>query len=134
MYAQTLTATKTRKLRRFLLDVTQFDPIEIGMRIKQARLESGLTQIDLAGMGAFSYRSVQGWETGERIPFKHFAELSRLLKKTSEWFLYGDEPDSTTETRYEELLERLGQVEAQQQELLEALRSLLPESPKDADQ
>jgi len=112
----------------------QFDPIEIGARIKQARLEAGLTQEELAGLGKFSSRSVQGWESGARIPFKHIAELGMLLRKTSEWFLYGDEPDSTTETRYEELLKRLGQVEAQQQELLEALRSRLPEFPKDADQ
>ena len=111
--------------------MVQFNSHEIGARIKQARLEAGLTQNELAGMGTFSYRSLQGWETGERIPFKHFAELSQLLRKTSEWFLYGDEPDSTTEGRYEELLERLGQVEAQQQEILEALRPP-PESPQDA--
>jgi len=112
----------------------QFNPLEIGARIKQARLEAGLTQNDLAGMGSFSYRSVQGWETGERIPFKHFAELSQLLRKSSEWFLYGEEADSTAEDRYEMLLERLGQVEAQQQELLEALRARLPEAPEDAGQ
>ena len=129
---QLLSSQKARKLRTFLLEM-QFNPLEIGARIKQARLEAGLTQNDLAGMGSFSYRSVQGWETGERIPFKHFAELGQLLRKTSEWFLYGDEPDSTTETRYQELLERLGQVEAQQQELLEEVRSRLPESPRDAD-
>ncbi len=128
---QGLAATKARKLRTFLLEM-QFNPLEIGARIKQARLEAGLTQSDLAGMGSFSYRSVQGWETGERIPFRHFEELSRLLRKSSEWFLYGEEADSTVEDRYEMLLERLGQVEAQQQELLEALRARLPEAPEDA--
>jgi transcriptional regulator with XRE-family HTH domain len=130
---QGLATTKARKLRTFLLEM-QFNPLEIGARIKQARLEAGLTQNDLAGMGSFSYRSVQGWETGERIPFKHFAELSQLLRKSSEWFLYGEEADSTAEDRYEMLLERLGQVEAQQQELLEALRARLPEAPEDAGQ
>jgi transcriptional regulator with XRE-family HTH domain len=110
----------------------QFDPLEIGSRIKRARLEAGLTQEEVAGMGTFSYRSLQGWETGERIPFKHMAELGQLLRKTSEWFLYGDEADQETESRYEMLLKRLGDVESQQQEILEALRSRL-ESPGDAD-
>ena len=113
-----------------------FDAVEIGARIKQARLESGLTQIDLAGMGMFSYRSLQGWETGERIPFKHFAELGQLLRKTSEWFLYGDVEESfpTIDTsRYDELLTRLAELETQQLEILEALRRL-PGSPEDADQ
>ena len=119
--------TTLRNLRTFQL-MTQFNPTEIGVRIKQARLEVGLTQEELAGLGTFSSRSVQGWEGGWRIPFKHMAELGVLLRKTSEWFLYGDESDSTTEGRYEELLERLGQVEAQQQEILEALRPR-PESP-----
>lgn len=108
--------------------MVQFNPIEIGARIKQARLEAGLTQIDLAGMGMFSYRSVQGWEMGERIPFKHMAELAALLKKTSGWFLYGDESDNEPEwaKRYDELLNRLGEVESRQQEILAALRERLP--------
>jgi len=107
-----------------------FDAVEIGARIKQARLESGLTQIDLAGMGMFSYRSLQGWETGERIPFRHFAELSQLLRKTSEWFLYGeDEYDPTgKDARYDDLLARMKLIEYQQREILEALKLQPPAS------
>lgn len=134
--AQRVATTNARRLNNLLL-MMQFDPIEIGARIKRARLECGLTQEEVAGMGAFSYRSLQGWETGERIPFKHFAELGQLLRKTSEWFLYGDEEQEeggAAQVRYMELLKRLGEVESQQQEILEALRKRLPESPEDADQ
>jgi transcriptional regulator with XRE-family HTH domain len=102
-----------------------FDKVEIGARIKQARLESGLTQEELAGMGSFSYRSIQGYETGERIPFKHFPELSQLLRKPTVWFLYGDEPDDSIEeikTRFDELLARVKLIEYQQREILEALK------------
>jgi len=114
-----------------------FDSVGVGLRIKQARLEAGLTQEELAELADVSARSVQGWESGARIPFKHMSELSRLLKKSSEWFLYGDEEQEeggVAQVRYMELLKRLGEVESQQQEILEALRSRLPGSPGDADQ
>ena len=127
--AKLVSETTLRKLRSFL-PVMPFDSIEVGLRIKQARLESGLTQEELAGMGTFSYRSVQGWETGERIPFKHLAELGQLLRKTSEWFLYGeDEYDPTgKDARYDDLLARMKLIEYQQREILEALKLQPPAS------
>jgi len=69
----------------------RFEAQEIGARIKQARLERGLGQGELAAMASFSKRSLQDYEYGETIPYKHFQELSRLLAKPPEWFLYGDE-------------------------------------------
>jgi transcriptional regulator with XRE-family HTH domain len=100
-----------RSLRTFLL-VQQFAAEEIGARIKQARKERGLTQEELAEMASFSTRSLQDYENGVTIPYRHMAEISRLLGRPVEWFLYGDgggEPDELTAKveRIEALLEEL---------------------------
>jgi transcriptional regulator with XRE-family HTH domain len=67
----------------------QFEAQEIGERIKQARLEQGLTQEELAVLASFSKRSLQDYEAGLTIPYRHLSELSRLLNRPKEWFLYG---------------------------------------------
>jgi transcriptional regulator with XRE-family HTH domain len=70
----------------------QFEAEEIGARIRQARLEhDGLTQENLAAMASFSKRSLQYYEAGVTIPYKHLRELSRLLNKPEDWFLYGEQ-------------------------------------------
>lgn len=120
--------------------MAQFNPFEIGARIRQARDEAGLTQEQLAGMGTFTSRSLQSWEAGVRVPFKHLNELANLLGKgSSEWFLYGGEtPDEATE-RYDCVLRRLSEVEAQTQKTFELVRDLHkrlqqpPGSPPDAE-
>ena len=86
---QDLAATSSREFRTFLL-MAQFEAREIGARIQQARKERGLSQEELAEMASFSKRSLQDYETGETIPYRHFRELGRLLDKQPEWFLYGD--------------------------------------------
>jgi transcriptional regulator with XRE-family HTH domain len=130
---QNLSRTKLRAFSTLLLEM-QFDPIAIGSRIKQARLEAGgLTQEQLASLGSFSYRSLQDWEAGSRIPFKHLAELGKLLNKSADWFLYGDEPvlpESDAMARYEKVLTRIGEVEQQQRELLGVVRDLLERLPR----
>lgn len=88
---QEVAATNTRNFRTFLL-MQQFAANEIGARIEQARKEKGLTQEELADLAAgFSKRSLQDYEAGVTIPYKHLHELGRLLKKPEEWFLYGDD-------------------------------------------
>lgn len=62
-----------------------------------------MTQEDLAAIASFSKRSLQDYEAGVTIPYPHLPELGRLLKRPSEWFLYGEE----TTTLGPELLERL---------------------------
>ena len=71
--------------------MSQFAAREIGARIQQARLEAGLTQEQLAEVSSFSKRSLQDYESGKTIPYKHLRELNRLLNRPTEWFLYGDE-------------------------------------------
>ena len=87
---QVAAATKSRNFRTFLL-MQRFEAQEIGERIKLARLERGLTQEELAEMSSFSKRSLQDYEGGLTIPYRHFRELSRLLNRPEEWFLYGGE-------------------------------------------
>lgn len=99
---QELAATSSRNFRTFLL-LSQFEAKEIGLRIVQARKERGMTQEDLAAIASFSKRSLQDYEAGVTIPYPHLPELGRLLKRPSEWFLYGEE----TTTLGPELLERL---------------------------
>ena len=109
-----------RSLRAFIL-VQQFAAEEIGARIQQARKERGLTQEELAEMASFSKRSLQDYETGVTIPYRHLAEIARLLGKTVEWFLYGDEAANA------------GELEAIRAELVEMRRLLEALGEEDAN-
>lgn len=83
-------ATKSRTFRTFLL-MSQLQAREIGARIALKRKERGLTQEELAAMASFSKRSLQDYENGVTIPYKHLAELGKLLATPSEWFMYGED-------------------------------------------
>jgi transcriptional regulator with XRE-family HTH domain len=87
-HAPETAATKARSFRTFLL-MAQLEAKEIGGRIALARQLAALTQDQLAALAPFSKRSLQEYEAGNVIPYKHFRELSRLLNRPEEWFLYG---------------------------------------------
>lgn len=97
----------SRSLRTFLLAV-QFEAKEIGERIAQARREAGLTQEQLAEIASFSKRSLQDYEAGTTIPYRHLRELSRLLKRDVDWFLHGASPAGN-----DRIAELEGQLEAE---------------------
>jgi transcriptional regulator with XRE-family HTH domain len=115
-------ATFDRNFRTFLL-MQQFAAEEIGARIAEARKLRGLTQEELAEMASFSKRSLQDYETGVTIPYRHVRELSRLLRKPEEWFLYGDQEND--EAPLAELLENLGDVAGLLRSTAEELREEL---------
>ena len=72
-------ATKDRTLRTFLL-MQQFAAQEIGARIAQARREcGGMTQEQLAELLNISTRSVQDYEAGITIPWKHFQQMTDIF-------------------------------------------------------
>ena len=104
-------ATNARNFRTFLL-MQQFAAEEIGARIRQARKERGLTQDELADLASgFSKRSLQDYESGKTIPYKHLQELGRLLNKPTEWFLYGDVATKPEwEARFDEMQEQLAAI------------------------
>lgn len=117
--------------------MANFDARAIGERIRHARLEAGLGQEELAGLGTFSKRSLQDYEKGDTIPFKHMRELGALLKKEPVWFLYGDEvPHQTLLERMQALeakLDAIAQMVAEGFELLSVAHRPLPGDEPERD-
>lgn len=108
------------------------DPtVVVGGRIAQARKQRGLTQRQLAeGLGV-TVRSVQSYESGAVLPYRHLARLGALLHRSPAWFLHGrtsgvEERDALValrrefHDRFRTLDEQLGQLN----ERLEQLRGL----------
>ena len=86
-------ATNTRNFSRFLL-MAQLQAKEIGARIALARNEAGMTQDEVTDLATFSKRSLQDYEGGHTIPYRHMQEISALLDHPIEWFLHGERPSS----------------------------------------
>ena len=108
-------ATNSRNFRTFLL-VSQFEARAIGERIKRARNEAGLTQEEMAELAEFSKRSLQDYEAGNTIPYRHMREIGAITRKPVEWFLYGDDPEVS------DLSKRVDQLQEQLDEVLALLR------------
>lgn len=106
-----LSATDSRNLRTLLL-LSVFDGPQIGQRIAQARREVGLNQEELADLMGVSTRSLQGYEAGDVIPYRHFERLSGIVRKPVEWLLHGDQPAAEPAT-----VEEIRQVRADVAEL-----------------
>jgi len=87
--AQKSAATNDRNFRTFLL-VAQLEAEAIGARLAQARNEAGLTQEQVADLATFSKRSLQDYEYGVTIPYRHMREIAGILGRPVEWFLHGD--------------------------------------------
>lgn len=115
--AQKHAATNDRTFRTFLL-MEQFAAREVGERIAQARIEAGMTQEDLAEVSPFSKRSLQDYEAGVTIPYKHMRHLAKVLRRPVDWFLHGNpQPED------EEQLARLeAEVAALRADVAELLR------------
>lgn len=64
------------------------DDKRIGYKIRQARVEAGLTQINLAQYFGISGQQIQKFESGaNRISAKMLYKLSKLCHKSVDWFL-----------------------------------------------
>ncbi len=114
-------ATFDRNFRTFLL-VSQLEAKEIGARIALARNEAGLTQDEVGELATFSKRSLQNYEAGNTIPYRHMREIAGLLMRPVPWFLHGDlEADPAT-------TDRLERIESQLAEILGLLAAGLPDS------
>lgn len=125
--AQEVAATAARNFSTFLL-MEQFAAKEIGARIQIARKERGMTQEDLAALAPFSKRSLQDYEAGETIPYKHLSDISRLLGRPTEWFLYGgDDADELTPGDGEETQEAMRTMLERVEETLSEVRDMRAE-------
>lgn len=77
-----------------------------------------MTQDDLSEALNVSKRSLQDYEAGTTIPWKHFQKLSAIFNRPLEWFLHGEEPQPEPESLEDpDVIERLDRIER----LLEAL-------------
>ena len=103
-------ATSARNFRTFLL-VSQLEAKEIGARIALARKEAGLTQEQVSQMSTVSKRSLQNYEAGTTIPYRHMRELSAMFDRPVEWFLHGQLPEEDAVT-LAEIVRRLESLEA----------------------
>lgn len=62
----------------------------IGIRIRQAREELGLTQVQLAERLGIAFQSLQQWETGKTTPrVDRLRKLANVLGKTPSWLQFG---------------------------------------------
>ena len=73
-------------------------------------------------------RSVQGYEAGDVIPYKHFRRLEEITGKSVAWFLRGEEaiPESPGGASFSERMDamesRLERVEELTQAVLDAVQ------------
>jgi PAS domain S-box-containing protein len=68
---------------------------EIGARIAEARKRAGLTQHSLATHLGVTRRSIQAYEAGAVIPYKHLDRLGELLDRSPSWLLTGERSEAT---------------------------------------
>jgi PAS domain S-box-containing protein len=69
---------------------------QIGARLAQARKQAGITQKALGASLGVTRRSIQGYEAGAVVPYKHLDRIAELLGRTHTWFLSGDVTTSAT--------------------------------------
>jgi transcriptional regulator with XRE-family HTH domain len=49
-----------------------------------------MTQEQVADVATFSKRSLQDYEAGVTIPYKHLREIGKILNREVPWFLHGE--------------------------------------------
>lgn len=108
----------------------QFAAREIGARIAQARREAGrMTQEQLAELLNVSTRSVQDYEGGITIPWRHFQRLEEIFKgRSMGWFLHGEDGEEVAAgDRFSRVEEQLEETRAHLRRIEELVRALRPE-------
>ncbi len=103
--------------------LAQVDHAAIAARMKQARLDAGLHQRDVAERFDTHENTVQNWENGYKskksgqhmwpVPWNRLPELAELYGVTTGWLQWGDEPASQVEAQADRLadaIERLNTV------------------------
>jgi transcriptional regulator with XRE-family HTH domain len=78
--------------------VDRDDQREIGSRIAQARRGGGLTQRELADHLGVTVRTIQNYEAGVAVPYRHLRAIESLGHKRPGWILDGGEDDDLGST------------------------------------
>jgi len=89
-----------------------------GKRLASARKEIRVSQRALAAELGVSVRTIQNYEAGRFVPYRHLDTLSRLLRCNPSWLLYGHDQD------LDELLARSRHERGRLQQNLERLVEL----------
>lgn len=89
-----VSATTTRNLRKLLLDALDQAAaggitLGVGERIKQARVEAGLTQDQLADIIGVGMRQIQYYEADESDPYRKIGKIAEATGKSLGWLLHG---------------------------------------------
>lgn len=133
-------ATKTRNLRRllhaYMEEAVNNNLIGVGDRIRQARLEAGLTQDQLSDLIGVGMRQIQYYEAGESNPYRTLRRIAEATGKNIGWLLHGDpvsepgEAESATaaalvalDSRLEGIAATVAALAKSQAEILAALQA-----------
>ena len=74
-----------------------FDTMQVGRRIRTARIEKNMTQMELADRMGVSYQAVSNWERGNAMPdISKLPELCELLGITFEALVGGPSRETKT--------------------------------------
>ena len=76
----------------------------IGARILQARRESGLTQRELAELLGITARSVQNYEAGRIVPWRHISHIETITRKRPGWLLREEDGAGALDATISQLL------------------------------
>jgi len=67
----------------------------VGERLRLARNEAGMRQIDVAELVGVTERSIQAYENDEVIPYRFVNQLAEIFDRSVAWILHGDEATKT---------------------------------------
>ena len=95
---------------------------DVGARIARARREAGLTQRALARHLGISSRSVQNYESGTVIPYRHLPRIESVTGRRAGWILSGSDSDEDLRATLEALQATIDQHQALLQDHLRMLR------------
>lgn len=109
-----------------LAPVAEDDPTAVGRRIAQARREAHISsQQELADRLGVSLRSVQLYEAGTVIPYKHFGKLEDITGRSTAWFLYGEREQGSDLAQVALSIDVLrATLESQVSEILDRIRAI----------
>ncbi|MCA9796615.1 MAG: helix-turn-helix transcriptional regulator [Candidatus Eremiobacteraeota bacterium] len=94
--------------------------------LKKARLEAGLTQIELAKMlGHNSEHTVQRWEYGAHRPSRKSMERICAVLKKPESYFFRDDPSQVDEHLVRELMFSIDRVQGELDDIKRRLRDIL---------